>query len=154
MRPKAISHLALALVALATVGAANARVGEASRPCGNRLLATIETDGKVSFGSINDLRMQAASGERLYVGWEIARQGEPPIVRHWQDARFITLFENIVFVQVGGWRQDPQIDKGIIELPAGQWISLLSSDGQLLTRMTDRPEPIRIRVRSHWCLAD
>ena len=147
-----ISHFSLALMAMVS-GAANAQDGTTPPPCGERLLATIETDGKVSAGSLDRLRSQAAAGERLYVGWEIARQGEPPVVRHWQDAQFITLFEDILFTQLGGWRQDPQVGKGQIDLPAGQWISLLSSDGYLLTRMTDRPEPIRIRVRSHWCLA-
>jgi len=152
MRAKGLAQLSLALMAMASADASNAQ-SSGPQPCGERLLATIEADGKVSAGSLDRLRSQASAGERLYVGWEIARPGEPPIVKHWQDAQFITLFEDILFTQVGGWRQDPLVGKGQIELPAGQWISLLSSDGQLLTRMTDQPEPIKIRVRSYWCLA-
>jgi hypothetical protein len=152
MHLKGLLRFSLALLAMHS-GAANAQSNASPQPCGERLLATIETDGKVSAGSLDMLRSQVAAGERLYVGWEIARQGEPPIVKHWQDAQFVTLFENIVFTQVGGWRQDPQVGKGQIDLPDGQWTSLLSSDGHLLTRMTDRPEPIRFRVRSYWCRA-
>ena len=141
MHAKGLARLSLALLAAAVAGAANAQSDDKLHPCGERLLATIETDGSVSAGSLDHLKAQASAGERLYVGWEIARPGQPPIVKHWQDAQFITLFENILFTQVGGWRQDPQVGKAQIDLPAGQWISLLSSDGQLLTRMTDRPEP-------------
>lgn len=153
MQAQSLARLALALIAATAANGANAQGGGSQQPCGERHLATIEADGSVSAGSLDRLRSQASAGERLYVGWEIARPGEPPIVKHWQDAQFITLFENIVFTQVSGWRQDPEVGKGQIQLPAGQWTSLLSSDGQLLTRMTDHPEPIRIRVRSFWCLA-
>ena len=153
MRTKTNSNLLLALSAIAWASGANAQDGHVSQPCGQRLLATIEPDGTVSAGSLQQLQAQAAAGEKLYVGWEIARPGGPPLIRHWQDAQFISLFEGQLFVQVGGGRQEPQFGKGQIELPAGQWLSLLSSDGHLLTRMTDKPELIRHRVRSYWCLA-
>ncbi|WP_269716928.1 hypothetical protein [Caulobacter sp. NIBR2454] len=119
--------------------------------CDGKRIATIETDGSFSNGTRQAVLDAVRDGVPLRVGWEVGRPGEPPIVIHWQDAKFVTLFEGQVYAQVSGDRQTPQIGKNDIVLSPGVWASMLDTKGRLVTRLSDRPDPIEQKVRSHWC---
>jgi hypothetical protein len=125
--------------------------GAAAQVCAGSLLATIGSDGQVTAGSREAVLTAAREGAPLRVGWEVGRPGEPPLVVHWQDARFITVFEGEVYAQLGGDRQTPRFGDGEITLDPGSWGSLLDTRGRLVTRVAERPEPVIMGVRGHWC---
>ena len=143
------------LAVLMSAPAATA-VAQGAPPCGRDLLAVIEPDARVSAGSKAALLQEARKGTPLRVGWEIGRPGEPPIVAHWQDALFVTVFENEVFTQLGGLhRQQPQIGQAHIAL-VGQdqvWRSSLGTNGRLITKMTGEEKVLDQKVRAYWCRA-
>lgn len=142
---------ATALVALALPTAALA----AERPCGGRHLATIEADAKVTSGSRDAVVAAAREGEALRIGWQIG-PAEKPDLEHWQDARFITIFEDQVFAQIGdihhqfGKRGKAQVDLG---KALSFWNASIGTDGRMMGRLTEEAEPRTFNLRTHWCRA-
>ena len=143
--------LILAAAVLATVipsiAAAEAKV------CPGRRLATIEADGRVSAGSREAVVAAARRGEPLRIGWQIGPADRPDL-EHWQDARFITVFEGQVFAQIGdihhqfGKRGKAQVDIG---KTLSFWNASIGTDGRMMGRLSDQPEPSIITLRTHWC---
>lgn len=140
---------ALVLAALAAPASALA----AERPCGGRHLATIEADAKVSSGSREAVVAAARKGEALRVGWQIGPAGKPDL-EHWQDARFITIFEGQVFAQIGdihhqfGKRGKAQVDVG---KSLSFWNASIGTDGRMMGRLSDQAEPTTMALRTYWC---
>ncbi|MBJ7410946.1 MAG: hypothetical protein JHD15_11385 [Phenylobacterium sp.] len=138
-----------------TLAAALAATPAAAHPCGSRHLATVEPDGRVSAGARQAVVDAALSGASLRVGWEHGARAAPTIV-HWQDARFVSIFEGEVFTQVGDThRQSGVVGQKRIDLSRDPitWRASLGTDGRLLHRFDTDPEPKEARVVSHWCLA-
>lgn len=144
------------LIAAVLTACATSAVAQDRAPCGKGLLARVEPDGTVSAGGKDRLLAAARNGERLRVGWDVGRPGEPPIVTHWQDALFVTVFEGEVFAQVGGLhRQQPLIGKAHIDLSAQdqRWNSSIGTNGRLQTKMSGDEKLWDQKVRSYWCRA-
>lgn len=139
---------------LAAIALPNLAAAQEPRPCGKDLLAVVEPDGSVSAGSKAKVLAAARDGAPLRVGWDLARPGQPPILRHWQEALFVTVFENEVFAQVGGLhRQQPEFGKAHIALSAQteMWHSSIGTNGRLLTKMSGGEPMWDQKVRAFWC---
>ena len=143
---------AATVVALALPGVA---AGAEPEVCPARHLATIEPDGRVSAGSREAVVAAARRGQALRVGWQIGPADKPDL-EHWQDARFITVFEGQVFAQVGdihhqfGKRGKAQVDIG---KAFALWNASIGTDGRLMGRLSHEPETHELKLRAHWCLA-
>ena len=145
--------LAAALTACALPATALAAQPEA---CPGRHLATIEADGGVSSGTREAVVAAARAGLPLRVGWQIGPADKPDL-EHWQDARFITIFEGQVFAQIGdihhqfGKRGKAQVDIG---KAYSIWNASIGTDGRMMGRLSNEPEPSEIKLRTHWCRSD
>jgi hypothetical protein len=125
-----------------------------AKTCPGRHLATVEPDGSISAGSRQAVVDAANSGAALRVGWALGPRDAPVLV-HWQDARFITVFGGEVFTQVGdiheqgGVRTPPHIT-----LPKtwSLWAASIGTNGKLVGRMSTG-EASEDTVVSYWCLS-
>ncbi len=138
------------------LAAALAAATSTAEVCEGRHLATVEADGSVSAGSHAALLAAARAGAILRVGWRLGASRTAPVLIHWQDARFVTVFEGQVFTQVGGIRaQTPMRDRAHIVLtPDGaSWTGSLGSNGKLVSSYSTDGKPTEIAVVSHWCFA-
>lgn len=127
-----------------------------TKVCAGRHLATVEADGSVSAGSHAALLAAALDGASLRVGWQLGASRTEPVLTHWQDARFVTVFEGQVFTQIGDIRaQTPMRDRAHIALtPDGAtWSGSLGANGKLVGSYSTEAKPTEIAVVSHWCLA-
>lgn len=144
----------LAVIALAALALPTGALA-AERPCGGRHLATIEADAKVSSGSRDAVVAAARKGEALRIGWQIGPATKPDL-EHWQDARFITVFEGQVFAQIGdihhqfGKRGRAQVDLG---KTLSFWSASIGTDGRMMGRLTEEAEPKTFNLRTFWCRA-
>jgi hypothetical protein len=142
----------LLLVAALAVAAASAARAEI---CQGRLLATVEADGAVSEGSRAAVVRAARDGAPIRVGWELGPRRAPVLV-HWQDARFITVFEDQVFAQIGDIHEQFG-DTGKAHVDFGKawslWLASIGTDGRMVGRLSAEAAPTETRLVSHWCLA-
>lgn len=139
--------LILAATLAASAPAAQAQV------CPGRHLATVEPDGAVSAGSRQAVLDAARSGAPLRVGWELGPR-EAPVLVHWQEARFVTVFEDHVFTQLGDiHHQFAMKNRGDIGLGKDWsiWAASIGTNGKLVGRLSGEPEPKAQQVVSHWC---
>lgn len=141
----------LILSAVLALAASGARAAV----CEGRLLAAVEPDGTVSAGDRAAVVAAARDGSALRVGWQIGPSDGPHLI-HWQDARFITVFQGQVFTQLGDIHHQFAVAKtGAVELgkEAAFWNASLGTDGRLVGRLTTEAEPKAMAVRSWWCRA-
>jgi hypothetical protein len=127
----------------------------AGQSCPTTLLV-VEQDGRVSAGAKEKLRSAVQAGLPLRIGWSIDfdRDGKPDVA-HWADAMFITEFEGEIFTQIVEIRrQMPKRGEGHVELsPTPQrWTGSVGSNGFLEGAFDDDQKPVRLRVRSVWCV--
>jgi len=123
--------------------------------CKGRFLATVEPDGMVSAGTRAAVVRAARDGAPIRVGWELGPRRAPVLV-HWQDARFITVFEDQVFAQIGDiHEQFPVSKKGQVDFPKtwSIWFASIGTDGRMVGRLSAEAAPSETRLVSHWCLA-
>ena len=141
--------LILAALAAATAQAAQTQI------CPGRHLATIEPDGAVSAGSREAVVDAARNGAAIRVGWEIGPRETPALV-HWQDARFITVFEGQVFAQIGDIHHQFGLGRRA-HVGLGKdwalWAASIGTNGRMVGRLSTEPEPKEQPVVSHWCRA-
>lgn len=133
--------------------AAAAPTALAAAPCPGRLLATIEPDGAVSAGSRGAVVQAARQGAELRVGWELGPRDAPFLV-HWQDARFITVFEDQVFAQIGDiHHQFGMKDRAHVGLGEAWslWAASIGTNGRMVGRLSTDAGPTEHPVTSHWC---
>ncbi len=119
------------------------------------LLLAIEVDGTVSAGSKDELRKMVNQGRSLRVGWRVDDREGNPVVTHWADAAFLTLFEGDVFAQMQSiHRQVPRRGQARIELSdeVQHWTGLIGTNGLLISRMNTNDQAQERKVKSWWCL--
>ena len=137
------------------VALAFAATGAQAAVCEGRHLATIEADATVSAGAREAVVEAARNGAPLRVGWELGPRDKPILV-HWQDARFVTVFEEQVFAQVGDIHHQFGLGKrGHVGLGKdwSLWAASIGTNGRLVGRLSTEAEPKEQPVVSHWCLA-
>lgn len=136
-------------------GLALAATAAQAAPCEGKLLATVEADGTVSTGARDKVVQAARDGAALRVGWQVGPRDAPFLV-HWQDARFVTVFEGHAFTQIGDiHRQTPLGGKAHVLLPGDftSWHASIGTNGKMVHRYSNDAEVKETPVVSHWCLA-
>jgi len=123
--------------------------------CPGGHLATIEADGTVSAGRREAVVDAARNGIAIRVGWELGPRATPFLV-HWQDARFVTVFEGQVFAQVGDIHHQFGLGKRA-HVGLGKdwsiWAASIGTNGKMVGRLSTEPEPKEQPLVSHWCVA-
>lgn len=145
----------LLLAAAAALTTASATAQAKGKVCPGRHLATVEPDGSVSAGSLKAVLDAARNGAELRVGWELGPR-EAPFLVHWQDARFITVFEGQVFAQVGDIHHQFGLSRRA-HVGLGKdwslWAASIGTNGKMVGRLSTETEPKEQPVVSHWCRA-
>lgn len=124
--------------------------------CAGHLL-TVNVDGVVEAGSKIALQQAVMQGHSLRVGWRLDDQQGDPVMIHWADAGFLSLFEGEVFAQMQPiHRQVPQRGHARINLSSElqHWTGLIGTNGLLVNRMDSRTQTGERKVKSWWCLAN
>jgi len=107
------------------------------QPNTNLLLKT-DSQGKISYGTIETLTKQIQAGAAIRVGWEFDINNDGiPEVEHWVDAAFLTIMNGHIFNQIQPiYQQIPKADIPQIEIAASSvmWTGVIGTNGKLLSR--------------------
>ncbi len=161
--PKSFSRLVLVAAYLAIIPVDFLQAQDATQTvissepqCTGHLL-TVNADGTVQAGSKTALQQAVMQGQSLRVGWRLDDQQGKPVIIHWADAGFISLFEGEVFAQIQSiHRQVPQRGHAQIHLSSElqHWTGLIGTNGVLVNRMDNRAQTGERKVKSWWCLTN
>jgi len=104
----------------------------------NNIVLKTDLNGKVTFGSVENLISHIQSGKSIKIGWQHdLNKDSIPDLEHWIDADFISILNGHVFNQIEPiYRQIPKMSIPQVQIMESsmKWTGIIGTNGKLISR--------------------